>query len=216
MDTVILIRHAESEHHVRKLSGGWTDTPITELGHEQAELAARRLRAELGGVPVRLFSSDLRRTQDTASHIARAFGVEPELDWRLREFNNGEAANLTRDEANRRWPEAPGAWSPDHRQWPGGETWREFHRRAGTFLDELEFDGRLPIVVTHGGTLDTLTARWLLFDEERVSHIGFATHVTGITVLQKDELGHRRVERSNDIGHLSGQPGHVALGAILA
>ena len=72
------------------------------------------------------------------------------------------------------------------------------------------------IVVTHGGTLDTLTARWLLFDEERVSHIGFATHVTGITVLQKDELGHRRVERSNDIGHLSGQPGHVALGAILA
>ncbi len=170
--TVILIRHAQSEHHVLGLSGGWTDTPLTNLGHSQAQAVANRLRAELKGIPIRLFSSDLLRTQDTAGHISAAFGVEPILDWRLREFNNGEAANLT-------------------------------------------LEGPVPIVVTHGGTLDTMTARWLHFAEEKVSHIGFATHVTGITVLQKDELGHRRVERANDISHLAGLEGHVGLGSLL-
>jgi probable phosphoglycerate mutase len=214
MKSIILVRHAESEHHVRGLSGGWTDTPLTQLGNEQARAAAARLRDELDGVPIRLFSSDLRRTQETAGHIARAFGVEPVLDGRLREFNNGDAANRTRDEALRLWPEPAEPWPVDHRQWPGGETWREFHRRAGAFIDELELEGPLPIVVSHGGTVDTMIARWLLFDEDHVSHIGFATHVTGITVLQRDDLGHRRVERTNDVAHLSGIAGHVTLAMV--
>lgn len=201
---------------MKRLSGGWTDTPLTELGHQQARAAATRLRTDLGSIPIRLFSSDLLRTQNTARHIADAFGVEPVLDWRLREFNNGEAANLTVEEARRRFPETPGPWSADHRQWPGGETWREFHNRAGAFIDELELEGPLPIVVTHGGTLDTLTARWLQFHEEHVSHVGFAAHVTGITVLQRDELGNRRVERANDIAHLAGIEGHIPLNSILA
>lgn len=214
--SVILIRHAESEHHVKGLSGGWTDTPLTELGHRQAEAAAVRLRAELGGIPVRLFSSDLLRTQDTARHIADAFGVEPVLDWRLREFNNGEAANLTIDETRRRWPETSRPWKPDHRQWPGGETMREFHSRAGAFLDELDLEGPLAILVTHGGTLNTLTLRWLSLDEDRVSYVGFASHVTGITVLQRDEVGHRSIERANDIAHLAGIAGHIRLDSLLS
>jgi probable phosphoglycerate mutase len=209
--SVILIRHAQSEHHVKGLSGGWTDTPLTELGHQQARTAANRLRSELAGVPIRLFSSDLLRTRETAQHIADAFHVTPNLDWRLREFNNGEAANLTLAEAHRRFPDRPGPWPADHRQWPGGETWREFHRRAGAFIDELDLDGPLAIVVTHGGTLDTMAARWLLVDEEKVSHVGFASSVTGMTVLQKDELGHRRVERMNDTAHLAGIEGYIPL-----
>ena len=94
MKTVILVRHAESEHHVKGLSGGWTDTPITEIGHEQAHRVAQRLRAELGDAPIRLFTSDLLRTRDTAGHIAEAFGVEPVADGRLREFNNGDSSQV--------------------------------------------------------------------------------------------------------------------------
>ncbi len=29
---IILVRHGESESNVGKLTGGWTDTPLTELG----------------------------------------------------------------------------------------------------------------------------------------------------------------------------------------
>jgi probable phosphoglycerate mutase len=196
---------------VKRLSGGWTDTPITALGHEQAHRVAHRLKSELGDTPIRLFTSDLLRTQNTARHIAEAFGVEPVLDARLREFNNGEAAGLTIDEALRRWPERPGPWGLDHRQWPGGETFREFHARAGEFIDTLDLDGDVPVVVTHGGTVSVLVARWLGFPPEIFETAYVGTHVTGVTVLKDLGYGRRGVERVNDVSHLAGMEGWVGL-----
>ena len=35
---IIIVRHGQSEHHVRGLTGGWTDTPLTALGHGQRRL----------------------------------------------------------------------------------------------------------------------------------------------------------------------------------
>jgi probable phosphoglycerate mutase len=87
---VILVRHGQSEHHVRGLTGGWTDTPLTALGHEQARLLAARLRAELPEQDVSVVTSDLARASQTATHIADAFGITHALDARLREHNNGE------------------------------------------------------------------------------------------------------------------------------
>lgn len=212
--SVILVRHAESEHHIKRLSGGWTDTPITENGHRQAHLVARRLKSELGGHPVRLITSDLLRTQNTARHIAEALGVEPLLDERLREFNNGEAAGLTAEEVERRWPREPGPMGLDERPWPGCETWREFYARAGAFLDSLVFDGPTPLLVTHGGTLFVLVAHWLGLPPERMKVVNFSAHVTSISVLRTWH-GLREVERLNDIAHLAGHEGHVPLGEIL-
>ena len=213
--SVILIRHAESEHHIKKLSGGWTDTPITEHGHRQAHLLAQRLKSELGDTPIRLFTSDLLRTQNTAQHIAEAFGVEPVADDRLRELNNGEAANLSQDEVNRRWPRAAGPMGLDERAWPKSETWREFYGRAGAFLDTLDLDGPPPVVVTHGGTLFVLVARWLNMPAELMKVSNFHAHVTSITVLKMPENGLREVERLNDVAHLVGTDGWVSLGAAL-
>ncbi len=209
--SVILVRHAESEHHIQKLSGGWTDTSITELGHRQAGLLAERLRRELRDTPIRLISSDLLRTQDTARHIADAFGVEPVLDPRLREFNNGEAAGLTIDEVQRRWPRLPGPMGLDERPWPACETWREFYARAGAFLDSLISDGPLPVLVTHGGTVFVLVAHWLGLAPEHMKVVNFSANVTSVTVL-RDQSGLRDVERSNDTSHLIGTEGYASLG----
>ncbi|MGE3075804.1 MAG: histidine phosphatase family protein [Dehalococcoidia bacterium] len=211
--SIILVRHAESEHHIKKLSGGWTDTPITELGHRQAHLVAQRLKRELGDLPIRLLASDLLRTQHTARHIADAFGVEPVLDERLREFNNGEAAGLTNDEVARRWPRPAGPMGIDERPWPGCETWREFYARAGGFLDSLEMDGPTPVLVTHGGTVYVLVAHWLGLAPEHMKVVNFSAHVTSLTVL-REWNGLRDVERANDIGHLAGTAGWVGLGAV--
>jgi len=211
--TVILVRHAQSEHHVRGLSGGWTDTPLTELGHRQAHAVAQRLKAELSGLPVRLFTSDLLRTQDTARHIAEALNLEPIADPRLREFNNGDAAGLTIEEARRRFPEPARPWHPDHRQWPNGETWREFQARAEEFIESLDTEGSLPVVVTHGGTVQALTGAWLRLPPEVLSAVNLAPHVTSITVLQQDS-SYRLIERLNDISHLDGIKGNVTLRSL--
>ena len=210
-NSVILIRHAESEHHTRKLSGGWTDTPITELGHRQANLVAARLKAELGSAPVRLIASDLIRARETAEHIAGALGVEVRAEPRLREFNNGAAAGLSVEEVERRWPRAASPMGLDERPWPGCETWREFYARAGHFFDSLSMDGPTPILVTHGGTVYALVAHWLGLAPEQMKAVNFSAHVTSVTVL-RDWNGLRDVERLNDVSHLIGTDGYVALG----
>lgn len=47
MDTLLLVRHGEAEHHVREITGGWTDTCLTERGREQASRLALRLKLNL-------------------------------------------------------------------------------------------------------------------------------------------------------------------------
>ncbi|MBT6145623.1 MAG: histidine phosphatase family protein, partial [Gemmatimonadetes bacterium] len=42
--SVIIVQHCQSEHHVNEMSGGWTDTPLTEFGREQARAVAARVK----------------------------------------------------------------------------------------------------------------------------------------------------------------------------
>ena len=207
---IIVVRHAESEHHVRRLSGGWTDTPLTDLGRRQAEAVAGRLRREID-TPTRIYTSDLKRAAETAAPIATAFGIDAIPDWRLREQNNGDAAGLTVDEMLGRFPQEPFPHPPDHRPFPGGETAREFRTRVGSFMDELVLDETPTIVVTHGGTLRPLVACWLELSDELVAGMGFPSHVTGITVLTVGWHTMREVERMNDVGHLAGMQGYARL-----
>jgi broad specificity phosphatase PhoE len=209
---VILVRHGESEHHIQRLTGGWTNTPLTELGHEQARRVAARLLAELGNVPVVVRTSDLMRSRQTAQHIAAAFRVEASDDARLREHNNGAAVDLTLTEAKERFPgvfDRP--WDLDFRPFEGAETGREFYERVAGFIGALPAAGPLPVVVSHGGTILRIVAYWLGLPPEAVDHVGFAAHTTAITVLQRGRYGEFVVERLNDVAHLSGVGGWAPL-----
>lgn len=221
---VILVRHAQSQHHVMGLTGGWTDTPLTDLGHEQARLVAARLGDELGQMPVRLITSDLKRAAQTAAAIGTALGVQVEADARLREHNNGESANLTHEQALARWPDWYGKPLPlDEAIYPGSETARELYTRARGFIDALEDDGRTPIVVSHGGTLICLVGAWLGLTPEMLHPIGFEFHTTSITVLREFRIEApfgatgptgRTIERLNDASHLDVDQGRVVLSGI--
>ena len=37
---IILVRHGEAEHMISDLTGGWTDSHLTEAGRAQAEAVA--------------------------------------------------------------------------------------------------------------------------------------------------------------------------------
>jgi probable phosphoglycerate mutase len=219
---VILVRHGESRHHVLGLTGGWTDTPLTPLGEQQAQLVAARLERELAGASVRVYTSDLKRAAQTAASIAAALGVAAEPDARLREHNNGDAADLTHDEARERWPDWYGRPLPlDEVIYPGSETARAFFDRCAAFIDDLRDDGRTPVVVSHGGTLNCLVARWLGLSVETLLPIGFEFHTTSITVLR--EFPHLdpsapadyALERLNDTSHLTPADGRVVLRNLL-
>ena len=40
---IILVRHGEATHHTEHLTGGWTDSDLTEAGRRQLEALAAKL-----------------------------------------------------------------------------------------------------------------------------------------------------------------------------
>jgi broad specificity phosphatase PhoE len=98
MNELILVRHGESEYMINGLTGGWTDTPLTESRRIQAEATGKRL-LDVMKEPHSFYSSDLRRAAETAHIIGTLLGRDPVLTADLREHNNGKAAHKSKEEA---------------------------------------------------------------------------------------------------------------------
>lgn len=69
MKRLYLLRHGQTEFNVKKLVQGRCDSPLTDLGRQQAGMAAAWLKAH-GVVPDKVVSSPLGRAMDTASLVA--------------------------------------------------------------------------------------------------------------------------------------------------
>lgn len=81
MKKLYLLRHGQTEFNVKKLVQGRCDSPMTDLGRQQAGMAAAWLKAH-NVVPDKVVSSPLGRAMDTASLVAtellgRDAAVEP-------------------------------------------------------------------------------------------------------------------------------------------
>lgn len=70
--TVIIVRHAE------KQLGTIDDPPLTAEGEVRAERLAAMLGERRDGLPItRVFTSEARRSQQTAAPLARRLGIAP-------------------------------------------------------------------------------------------------------------------------------------------
>lgn len=69
MKRLYLLRHGQTEFNVKKLVQGRCDSPLTNLGRQQAQTAAAWLKAHRV-VPDKVVSSPLGRAMDTASLVA--------------------------------------------------------------------------------------------------------------------------------------------------
>ena len=58
---IILVRHGEATHHTQHLTGGWTDSVLTEKGRAQLQAAAAMLARDFAGrkEKLRILASDL-------------------------------------------------------------------------------------------------------------------------------------------------------------
>lgn len=203
MKSMIVVQHCQSEHHVNDLTGGWTDTPLTELGRRQARLLAGRLKCELSGVACRLVSSDLMRAFETAGIVGGAIGLAPVSVPGLREHNSGIATGKTKEWARENiTPRTEPAL--DWRPFPGAETWRELHARVSACMESIAgCDEDVLIVITHGGALSCIVSWWLQLDIERmVDAAPFAASPGSITVLKTSDYGFPIVARLNNLAHL--------------
>jgi phosphoserine phosphatase len=161
--TLLLARHGQSDWNAERRWQGHADRPLSERGRLQAEALAERLaEVDLDAV----YSSDLRRTRETAAVIAERKGLEVLELPELREVDVGSWSGLTRDEARERFPEAYERWRDGGPGWTDGETYEEMTARvldAVWKIARSHADGHV-LVVSHGGPIRAIHASALGMD----------------------------------------------------
>ncbi|MEK4304517.1 histidine phosphatase family protein [Oceanobacillus sp. FSL K6-0251] len=205
MSNIILIQHCHSEHHLNNMSGGWTDTPLTEAGKGQAKKIGEKLKEFVEKNACGLYSSDLLRAFQTADIVGAELKLDVIQEKGLREINSGVAAGKTKDwtRANRN-PRAKSEFDLDYREFQSGETWREFYSRVSNCMDricELENEKSI-LIVSHGGTLGYILAWWLKFEPEMIVNAYFSSSAGGVTVLSQNSFQQNVVNKFNDTSHL--------------
>jgi probable phosphoglycerate mutase len=207
--TLILLRHGETAWN---LTGRWqgqaADTPLTDLGRQQARIVAHRLRA----YPVSaIYSSDLLRAFETAQIVGQALDLPPVAEPGLRESDIGAWTGLTWDEITARFPDEVAAMfaGQDVRR-GGGESYGELQARVAAALDRIiaSHAGQTVLLVGHGAALRTVIAHVLDADLAQMHRIAIGGN-TALSVVQAHH-GALRLISYNDTAHLDGAGFQVA------
>jgi broad specificity phosphatase PhoE len=86
MTKLIIFRHGQTDMNKRHLVQGVTDIPLNDIGIQQAQDLAQKLKAfDLSEI----FSSNLKRAHQTASIVAQQIGCNVTTASSLREQNYG-------------------------------------------------------------------------------------------------------------------------------
>ncbi len=181
MTDLLLVRHGESTWNAAGRWQGRADAPLSELGRQQAKMAAATL-----GTFDAIVSSPLERARDTALVIAEELGQGPVLiEDRLIERDAGEWSGMTKPEIEEHWP----GYLAQQRRPPSYEHDEPMLERLVDALADMntEFGDATVLVVCHGGVIYCLET-WLDAPFERVGNLGARwIHIDG----DKTGLGER-------------------------
>jgi broad specificity phosphatase PhoE len=202
---LLLIRHGQSVANTEGRLQGQFDSPLTELGRDQARALARRLAREDWSLSA-IYASDLSRAAETAEILAATLSVPLAFDKRLREYDVGVLTGMI-------WAEIeslhPDIWQALHQSqgWehiPGEEGTETFRIRLAAVLSDIQSgheDGENVALVSHGGSLGMLLIHLLGMDARRPSPFRFGN--VSLSVVELSARG-PRVISLNDMCHLDG------------
>ncbi len=145
MITIIFEAHSTSLDNEAKLSSGWNDVDLSELGLQQSSELGDRYRDNL---PDAVFCSDLQRSYKTAAIAFKDTSVPMIIDSRLRECDYGELTQAPKGEVELQKAKCI------HTPFAGGESYGETSRRMGQFLADLRsnYDNQTILIIGHRAT----------------------------------------------------------------
>lgn len=200
LQRVIFIRPGETDWNREGRWQGWVAVPLNDHGRQQAARLGRFIR-NLGLDA--LYSSDLKRTRETAEILAESLPFEPIFDMRLRERHIGEWQGLTLREIKDWYPENYAELRADPLGYKitGGESRQDAIDRVLEFFDEIQQKdystvGILSHTTAIRGLLSALVPDTDPFQEE-------FTNIS-VTTIAKGESGTWYVVQYNDVSHLEG------------
>ena len=187
MTRIYMIRHG-------KAAAGWdgdADPGLNELGRAQAEAVAKKVQALLA-TPVPIYSSPLKRCQETAAPLAAAWGVTPQIEAGVGEIPPPLEDLTARTDWLRRV--MAGTWEglySDAVSVESGVDFRGWNRNVASTLNALE--GEAIVIFSHFIALNaaycaaTGAADVVSFAPENCSLSIFDTDGTSLSLVAQGE-----------------------------
>lgn len=152
---MFILRHADKEKgDFFNPAIGHQDQPISRVGVSQAENAARFFaKREIKSIYV----SAYLRTRQTAEPLAKRLGIQPVVDERLNEIDNGLIEGLSDEKIASQYPEVWSAYTERDRdfRFPNGETGAEAQGRIVDFMSQMREESDNLLAVSHDGLIRT-------------------------------------------------------------
>lgn len=157
-----LSRHGESEYNLTGKLGG--DANLSPRGEMYARKLPELVKEAVGDRPLTVWTSTLRRTQQTARFLPY-----PKLAWKaLDELDAGVCDGMTYEEIEQKYPEDFAARDKDKYEYRyrGGESYRDVVTRLEPIIMELERQENI-MIVTHQAVLRCIYAYFMNVPQDR-------------------------------------------------
>ena len=202
MGKIYMVRHGETQWNTEGRIQGQTNIPLSEVGKNQARLAADRLATVTFDA---VYSSDLDRTLETAKIITESTNLKIITNPSLRERFFGIFEGLTIKEREDTYPElfAQSTKNDVNFAPPEGESIKETSTRMSTAVQtykEKHMNDSI-LIVGHGGSLRCAISS--LLDLPLESSFKFVLSNCGVTIFETYE-DNTVLLSYNDTHHLQG------------
>ena len=189
MNSLILLRHGQSQWNLENRFTGWKDVPLTTKGIEEANKAGLLLKKNNIKID-KIFSSVLERANKTAEIAIMASEIENlhkngiliyEKDQRLNERDYGDLVGLNKEETSQKFgKEQVHIWRRSYDvSPPGGESLKNVVDRVGPYFEKFIqphlFGDKNVIIVAHGNSLRAIMIKIGLYKPEEISKIELPT-----------------------------------------
>lgn len=170
---IYLIRHGETTSDVEGRYGGDYDDHLTQMGRDQVEELASKLKDESIEV---IFSSPLIRTQETSQILTSSLGVEIKTLKGLKERNlYSMLSGMLKSEAKEKYPDFVERLGNYKDAIDGAEKYEDFVERVKGALNEIYSSGYEKIaIITHGGPIRAVFREILGLGKVDISDCGYA------------------------------------------
>lgn len=206
---LLLIRHGQTLHNTQKVISSWNDIPINEIGHQQAQKTANRVKQQYA-VDV-IYSSPLQRTMQTAAYLGKIFDLPVLPNDDLLEYGFGELSDIKISQIKNTnpalyqqiaiWIESEYSENPIRPEIPGAEPIDKFKKRIQSFTNTViqKHAGQQVVAVSHGGFIKSFLYYHVGGDFSR--YVPFWVDNTSLTVVDFYK-GNPVIRLFNDNSHI--------------
>ncbi len=192
MKNILLIRHGQSEWNKLNLFTGFKNVDLSEQGIDEANKAGQNFK-DLGLSFDIVYTSDLKRAQDTAKIILQNLGQWDQLyssnkiinNINLNERDYGDLTGLNKKETAEKFgDEQVHKWRRGYSdQPPNGESLEDVVNRVKTYFDEEIIysinnpDNENILIAAHGNSLRALLIVMNIYTPTEINSVELSTGV---------------------------------------